>query len=97
MSLKPLTFPYINYKGEFSIRSVEPMSLKFQEKNLYHGEECFILTGYDFEKKDKRGFNFEDIVKGTIHHTLKSLGECSTPHKIEGIYLKMFKEKNDAS
>jgi len=91
-NLKPLTFPYINYKGEFSIRSVEPMSLKFNTKNLYHGEECFILTAYDFEKKGKREFNFEDVIKGSIHHTLKALGECSTPHKIEGIYLEMFKE-----
>lgn len=89
---KVLMFPYINYKGEFSIRNVEPMSLKFNTNNLHHGEDCFILTAYDFTKKDKREFNFEDVIKGSIHHTLRSIGECSTPEKIEGIYNKMFKE-----
>lgn len=91
--LKPLTFPYINYEGKFNIRSVEPMSLKFHWDNLHHGVECFILTAYDFDKESKREFNFEDIIKGTIHHTLRSIGECSTPEKVQGIYLEMFKEK----
>lgn len=84
-----LIFPYVNYKGEFSIRSIEPTKIGFQQKNLYHGENCFILNGYDHEKQAFREFCFDDILRGTIIHTLESMKIVVTEERVSGIMDKL--------
>lgn len=51
---------YTNYKGSTDERSIEPIYIRFEENNPYHGK-WFILNAYDYDKKDFRDFALKDI------------------------------------
>ena len=66
-----LTIPYINYKGEFSVREVHPDCIEYQKDNSYHGD-TWIMNASTPSKKDYRDYCFEDIIRGAILYTLKN-------------------------
>lgn len=91
---KELNLPVFNYKNEFSVRQVQPISLEYKHSD-YHGE-CWHLSGYDFNKESIRDFEFDKVVRGVIHFTLETLGENSHDSKVDGIMNKL-KENIDAN
>lgn len=79
---------YYNYKGELSLRNVVPAKVNYSDNNFYHGEG-WIMTAYCNKSQDFRDFSMNDIIKGTIMFTLKSVGETCTPSKVDGIMNKI--------
>lgn len=53
---------YRNYKGEESLRTLFPISLIFEEKNEYHGDNVWIVSAWDLDKKAMRDFCFTDFL-----------------------------------
>ena len=84
---REIRVPYQNYKGEYSVRYIQPLSLSYKESE-WHGE-CWHLSGYDLDKNVKREFDLEKIIRGTVEFTLKSIGECTHDNKIDGIMNKI--------
>lgn len=83
--------PYINYKGEYSVRWIEPMKIGFTNTS-YHGE-CYTITGFDLDKQEKREFSLQDVIKGSILATLKAMNIVATKERVDGIYEKIVGEK----
>lgn len=86
-----LLLPYVNYKGSYAIREIYPIKVVDEVNNPYHGDG-FILKGVCCKKNEFRDFSFEGLTKGVIHSTLRTLGETSSPEKVEGIYKKIYEE-----
>ena len=83
--------PYINYKGEYSVRWIEPMKVGFTDTS-YHGE-CYTITAFDLNKQEKRKFSLQDVIKGSILATLKQMDIVVTQERVNGIYEKIVGEK----
>lgn len=66
-----LTIPYINYKGEFSVREVNPDYISYEKDNSYHGD-AWIMNAYTPSKGDYRDYCVEDIIRGAILYTLRN-------------------------
>ena len=84
---KELHLPYQNYKGEYSVRYVQPVSLSYKNSE-WHGD-CWHLEAYDIDKQAKREFDLEKIIRGTVQFTIKSLGESAHESKVQGIMNKI--------
>lgn len=56
---KKVKFLYTNYKGQISIRTVEPVSIIWTH-NTWHPEDQWMLHGYDHDKKAMRTFALKD-------------------------------------
>lgn len=85
-----LHFMYKNYKGEYSYRNVLPDSIVFEYNNPYHGDG-YILRARDMDKNAEREFCFNDILKGTIRHTLEMLDIDSDESIVDSIFEQMEK------
>lgn len=59
---KPITFLYTNWKGETAQRTVIPKYLEFTSTE-WHPKPQWILTAYDVDKEEYRGFAVKDIDK----------------------------------
>lgn len=82
------TFPYINYKGKFSIREASPACVGFKFNNKYHGD-AWIMKAVDKKKGEFRDFNLADILRGVIMHTLlETKGDC-TIQEVDEIFNKI--------
>jgi hypothetical protein len=57
----PLCFGYVNYRGEFANRVVQPISVEWGE-TLYHHDAGWHLKAHDLEKGAERSFLMRDIV-----------------------------------
>ena len=55
-----ISFTYKNWKGEVSIRTTVPISIKFEE-NEYHKPAQWLLHGYDLDKESLRTYALKDI------------------------------------
>lgn len=82
--MESIKIPYINYKGDYSLRNVVPMKIGFTN-TPYHGE-CYTITAYDLNKQEKRDFSLQDVIKGSILATLKEMQVTVTQERIDGIY-----------
>jgi len=51
---------YTNYRGETSIRSIIPKSIKFGSTE-WHPQEQWLLEAYDIDKNADRSFAIKDI------------------------------------
>lgn len=91
--MKELYIGYGNYKGKYSIRNVHPCAVNYETRNIYHGEN-YIMTCVDKDKDAFRDFCLPDVIKGTIIHTLASIGENYTTAKIEAIYNQLEENYN---
>lgn len=61
-SLNPiLVFEYTNYKGERSVRRIIPNRIEFG-CTPKTSEPCWLLIGYDLDKKASRSFVMEHIL-----------------------------------
>jgi len=52
-------FGYINYRYEYSIRKVIPLSIDLTS-SAYHPEKQWIMKAWDINKKDYRSFALSD-------------------------------------
>lgn len=52
---------YKNYKGFTTLRTFVPVSVRFDEKNEWHGENVWILHAFDLDKKEYRDFCLSDF------------------------------------
>ena len=84
---KELHIPYQNYKGEYSVREVQPITLSYKNSE-WHGD-CWHLEAYDIGKQAKREFDVDKIIRGVVHFTLKSVGENTHESKVDGIMNKI--------
>ena len=57
---KKVTILYTNYKGETRYREIIPKNIEYKSTD-WHKEEQWILTAFDIEKNDDRGFAIKDI------------------------------------
>ena len=64
-----IVFPYINYKGYFSTREVQPISIIYDADNEYHSAG-FILKGHDIDKESTRDYCFTDILRATYYQAM---------------------------
>lgn len=87
-SSPPLKFMYQNYKGEVGLRSVHPCSIVYEEGNKYH-QDSWLIKAYDYDKQSMRDFCFDDIIVGTIIHTLESMNIVVTEERVAGIMDKI--------
>lgn len=55
-----VTIDYTNWKGERSIRTIEPIKIIFEE-NTYHKPAQWLLVANDIEKNALRTFALKDI------------------------------------
>lgn len=53
-------FAYLNYKGEFAIRNINPIKIFFGSTE-WHKEPQWLLRAYDYDKKAEREFAMKDI------------------------------------
>jgi len=60
MESAPITFGYINYRGEGGVRKAIPKSLRWG-KTEWHPEECWLLLAWDMDKQADREFCLTDI------------------------------------
>lgn len=88
-----LIIPYINYRNEYNIREVIPANVTFDYGNKYH-QDAWLLPSVDVEKGQFRDFSFDGLLRGMVVHTLKSIGECVTDSKIDGIMNKLVNSVN---
>lgn len=85
-----ITIPYINFRGNFKSRRIEPLSIEYGYTE-WHGE-AYTLIAYDYGKSAKRSFCLQDIIRGAIVHTLESVGEVASESKVSGIMNKLNEE-----
>jgi hypothetical protein len=57
----PLCFGYVNYRGEFANRRVDPKGLVYG-KSPYHDSVGWLLEGRDLDKQADRTFMLKDVV-----------------------------------
>lgn len=57
---RPITFLYTNWKGETSQRHVIPKFIEFISTE-WHPEPQWIMTAFDLDKKQDRGFAMKDM------------------------------------
>lgn len=57
---KTVLIDYTNWKGERSVRTIEPIELVFEE-NEYHKPAQWLLVAKDLEKDALRSFALKDI------------------------------------
>ena len=57
---KQVRIVYTNYKGETSIRLIEPIEIFFGSTE-WHKEEQWLLRANDIEKKAERTFALKDV------------------------------------
>lgn len=57
-----LVFEYRNYRGEVSIRQVQPMRVYFGNTE-WHPESQWLLEAADLEKNAVRDFAMKDILR----------------------------------
>ena len=57
----PLIFTYKNYKGSVSERTVLPLSI-FYGITDFHKTPCWLMHGWDIDKKQYRDFCMVDVV-----------------------------------
>lgn len=57
---KIVILDYTNYRGERSMRRVEPINIEFTS-NEWHPEAQWLMTAWDVEKKAHRHFAMKDI------------------------------------
>lgn len=88
---KEIKLPVQNYKGEYSVRHLQPLEVCYKETE-YHGA-CWHFTGYDLDKQAKRDFELDKIVRGVVHFTLRTLGESAHESKVDGIMNAMKGDK----
>ena len=62
---KVVVIDYTNWKGERSLRTIEPMFLVFEE-NEYHKPAQWLLLATDLEKNAQRSFAMKDIHSWTV-------------------------------
>lgn len=58
--MNPLKFRYTNYRGETSVRSVDPVHIYFGATR-WHPEQQWLLEAYDLAKDENRVFAMKDI------------------------------------
>jgi predicted DNA-binding transcriptional regulator YafY len=58
--MKHVLIDYTNWKGERSFRTIEPISISFEE-NEYHKPAQWLLLAMDLDKKAERSFALKDI------------------------------------
>lgn len=59
----PLKLPYINWEGEFEVRSVTPIRLWYGQ-NGWHNPDQWLLDCYCHDRKAFRTFSWIGIVEG---------------------------------
>ncbi len=57
----PLSFVYRNWRGEISLRNVQPMSFWFG-RTQWHPEDQWFLKAVDTRNNEERDFAFKDIM-----------------------------------
>lgn len=55
-----MQFDYTNWKGEHGTRLVKPISIRFGVSE-WHKKPQWLLTAYDFDKRDTREFAMSDM------------------------------------
>ena len=58
----PLVFKYKNYENKVTVRHVIPEKIYFG-KTKWHPKDQWLLGAFDLDKKEKRIFAVEDIIK----------------------------------
>ena len=58
--MKQVKIVYTNWRGETSIRNIEPKELIYGS-NEWHKEEQWLLIAYDVDKQADRTFACKDI------------------------------------
>jgi len=58
--MKKVQIDYTNYRGERSLRTIEPIEIVFEE-NEFHKPAQWLLVATDVEKSAKRSFAIKDI------------------------------------
>ena len=61
-SYNPLSFIYINWKGEISKRTVLPIKVWYGYTD-FHTENQWFLKAMDIDKTSERDFAMKDIIK----------------------------------
>ncbi len=59
MLLHAVQFGYTNYRGEFSLRTATPKTIKWTSTE-YHPEPQWILSAFDHDKGQMRDFALAD-------------------------------------
>lgn len=57
-----LTFVYLNWKGNVSIRRVRDAEFWFG-RTFYHPDEQWFLKAFDLDKQEERNFAAKDIIR----------------------------------
>lgn len=60
LDIAPLSFRYLNYRGEVSVRTVRPLNIYFGSTE-WHPEPQWLLAATDIEKGERRDFAIKDI------------------------------------
>lgn len=58
--LDDIEFDYINWKGEFGKREIKVWNIYFGSTE-FHGEEQWLLEGWDYHKQVVRVFAMKDM------------------------------------
>lgn len=59
-ALEPVTFGYVNYRGESATRKAIPLGLRWGNTE-WHSTDDWLLRAWDVEKEDEREFALADI------------------------------------
>lgn len=65
MNKKVIRIIYTNYKDITKERKIIPIEIEFK-KTPWHQEKQWILTAFDVDKQEERGFALKDIKKWDI-------------------------------
>lgn len=55
-----LSFLYVNYRGESSIRNVNPRGVRFGTSE-WHKEPQWLMEAWDLDRREKREFAMKDM------------------------------------
>lgn len=58
---------YKNWKGETSVRRVQPVGNLYWGQTEYHKEDQWLFDVWDLDKEDHRTYAFKDIVSMLVY------------------------------